>query len=176
MMDGSSSGTATPTSSFFDIPAGHNESGNYSSTLKRSSYLTDDPTTIEGQRPGATLTVKRATISGKGVAAVGDIVLVKKHLSIDSVLVKNLRTCLVGVLNWQALLAVPYHGSCDCSVDSCRCIYETFEEFHHRCARIAVGVKNNAHVENEPAASKMTSTEKQKAVSGEVADPLTLAG
>jgi hypothetical protein len=155
IMDSPTSGVATPTSSFFDIPVDNGRGEHFSSTLKSSHNRPADPTTLEGQRAGAMLVVKRfpRTIYGQNFAIAGDFVIIEEHSSSDGVQARNLRTGFKGDLCWEDLLPVPYDGKCICVAEDCRCVYETLEEFSRRRPRKALELKKAAPVEKKETSS-----------------------
>ncbi|PQE28508.1 hypothetical protein CJF32_00005596 [Rutstroemia sp. NJR-2017a WRK4] len=165
-----------------EMPADHaaGEPRSPAPTIKPQASSPADPTTLEGQRKGAILMVKRQSsrFGHSKLAVVGDLVTVVAHFSVLDAGIKSIRTGLTGVLEWDQVLPVPYDGKCSCITQGCPCIYETFEEFSRRCpTKAAEFQKNAAAGKKEPSSAfKPSATKQQQATPIEAADPMTLAG
>lgn len=122
----------------FDTPQSFNYTVPMTSRKNQDARPTiqiHDVSTFEGQQLGAILSVKR-TVKAIGfnpsLVKVGDLVEVIAHYNVSQVEVKSIRTGVIGYIEWDDLLSVPYDGQCGCMNGGCRCVYETWQTYSAR--------------------------------------------
>ncbi|KAL3423072.1 hypothetical protein PVAG01_04819 [Phlyctema vagabunda] len=99
-----------------------------------TKYKIADPTTIEGQSPGAILVIKQkpigTTLMKDCAIEVGDHIEIIHGIPQDAALVKakNFRTGAIGLVLWEAVFPVTRRKVCDCNQVQrrCWCIYTDF--------------------------------------------------
>ncbi|QSZ33888.1 hypothetical protein DSL72_005462 [Monilinia vaccinii-corymbosi] len=162
---------------------------------QRPIIQSHDASTLEGQQLGAILAIKRAPRVATFpplLAKVGDYVEVLAYYNANQVEVKSVRTGVIGLIEWEDLLPVPYDGKCGCLNGGCRCVYETWQAYSARrplpapqsSRQIPVYCKQDTKGMDVPVPTQMPVTPNSRLqlenietkTNPEVNDPLTIAG